>query len=114
MKPRTLFIDIDGTIFKHHTTLAEIERRPSELLPGSKEYIDRHYEAGDMIVLTTARPDYMFALTIQQLSKHQIKYHKLVMGLTSGYRLLINDSKGENHNTCGAVCVTRDKGIFLD
>ena len=65
-----------------------------------------------MIILTTARPENMRDLTIQELFKNNIPYTRLIMGIERGPRYLINDlSPNEPGERAIAINLIRDEGI---
>jgi hypothetical protein len=90
---RTLFIDIDGSIFKHQGSLSNMAINTPELLPGVKakfnEWIFKEYR----IIIATGRPESMRAVTEKQLQEVGLFYHQLVMDCTIGERYVINDKK---------------------
>ena len=44
-----------------------------------------------MVVLTTARPDWLYNHTVKELVNNNVPFDKLVMGIERGPRYLIND-----------------------
>ena len=86
----TIFCDLDGTLIEHEDNPSTIG---INLLSGSVEKINSWAERGYFIVLVTARSplnkDYLKA----ELARKDIKYDELVMGLSSGPRIIINDRK---------------------
>ena len=110
---KTIFCDIDGTLWKHvgdvHTQ-ALVENH--ELLPNTKDAISKWDKLGYKIILTTGRKESLRSKTEQELLKLGIVYDQLLMGLGGGVRILINDKKTNGQqNTCYAVNVVRNKGI---
>ena len=110
---KTLFIDIDGTLFKHRGNLSNIFLDEAELLPGVIEKINKWNADGHIIILTTGRAESMREITNKELEKNGIFYNQLIMGLTRGERIIINDKK-PNNNMCTASSITidRDKGLI--
>lgn len=92
-KPKTIFCDIDGTILMHLHKISHVLQDPGELLSGVRDKFDEWDSKGHHIVLTTARKESARAHTIQQLADAGIIYDQLIMGITSGTRVLINDKK---------------------
>lgn len=90
-KPKTIFCDIDGTIIKHVHRFSEVGKHPAEILPGVKEKFDEWDSKGYKIILTTARKESARRLTEKQLSSIGLPWDYLIMGVTSGQRVLIND-----------------------
>lgn len=90
-KPRTLFIDIDGTIFKHGHRFSELDKEAAQVLDGVRAKLNEWDSHGHRIIFTTARKESARELTERQLRGAGFAWDQLVMGLTSGPRVLIND-----------------------
>lgn len=90
-KPKTIFCDIDGTIIQHAHIFSEVGKTLSELLPGVKEKFNEWDSKGYKVILTTARKESARRLTEKQLSSLGLSWDYLLMGVTSGQRVLIND-----------------------
>ena len=74
--------------------------------------MQRVNDEGHMIVLTTARPEYLRELTETELAKNGIPYHRLIMQIERGPRYLINDmDPNKPGERAIAINVTRDGGI---
>ena len=89
-KKNTIFCDIDGTLFKYRKFETYKTSSP-ELLNGVKRKLDQWREKGHMIILTTARPEYLRQHTIKELSSHDLPYDRLIMEIERGPRFLVND-----------------------
>src|SRR5690606_28668536 len=90
----TYLIDIDGTILTHHGagfTYRDLQQQTPT--PGTIEKLQKWFDEGHHIIITTARPESTRHFTEKQLEEHGVKYHRLIMDLTSGVRILINDKK---------------------
>jgi len=112
-KPKTIFCDIDGTLWYHvGGSPDQASCKEHKLLPNTKEAIDKWDSLGYRIILTTGRKESLREKTKLELLRLGIVYDKLIMGLGGGVRILINDRKqnGEK-NTSYAVNVIRNKGI---
>jgi len=111
-KPKTLFIDIDGTILKHQHTISEVYSNDAVALPGVVAKLNEWDSQGHTIVLVTARKESTREITEQQLRKFGIAWDQLVMGLGGGTRILINDklSKTDLDRAVGVNVVT-DQGF---
>ena len=111
-KKNTIFCDIDGTLFKYRSFKTYQTSEP-EVLEGVKETMDRWKSIGHMIVLTTARPEYLRELTVKELESNDLPYDMLIMGIERGPRFLINDmdpaEKMEERAT--GVNLIRDAGL---
>lgn len=106
------FIDIDGCIFFHYDGLYNILTNNHILLDGVKELFIKIRENGDYIVLTTARPESMRSLTINQITSCGLWFDQLVMGLPVGPRVVINDTKPNGMMTAIAINVKRNGGLL--
>ena len=76
---KTLFIDIDGTLFKHRGNLSNIFLDEAELLPGVIEKINKWNADGHIIILTTGRAESMREITNKELEKNGIFYNQLIL-----------------------------------
>lgn len=107
----TIFCDLDGTLVEH-------EDQPSythslKVLPGTREKLAEWQQQGYHIALMTARPVAEEELLRQSLAAADVRYHRLIMGLPSGPRFLINDRRPSAMLTpqVGAFEVARNEGI---
>ena len=114
---KTIFLDIDGCIFKHKGNMSTQFKDP-ELLPGVIEKINEWDAAGHKIILVTGRKETMRKLTEKQLEDFGIFYDQLVMGINRGERILINDKKTNTHGhvdnnikVASAIEITRNEGL---
>lgn len=109
---KTVFCDIDGTLFYHRDSLAEMIRGKADVLPGVEFKLQEWREKDYYIVLTTARPEGTRMATVRQLSDAGIYFDQLVMGLPVGPRVVINDRKPDGTDTAQGVCIERNKGLL--
>lgn len=111
-RSKTLFIDIDGTLLKHHGVGNDQSRIAPELLPGVRDRFDEWDRKGYRFILVTGRHESERLLTEQQLRDIGIVYDQLIMGIGGGQRVLINDYKLHSTDaTAVAICIERNKGI---
>ena len=111
-RPKTIFLDIDGTIFKHQGNLVDIHKNEPELLDGVHETMNAWEMKGYNIILTTGRKESLRKVTEEQLEKLHIFYDQLIMGIGGGVRYVINDFKPSSPlPTCHAITIDRNKGI---
>lgn len=112
---KTIFCDIDGTILKHQGTLQEMGLAPAELLPGVAEKFNQWKAKAYTIILTTGRPESMRDVTQAQLESFGIFYDMMIMGLSNGARVLINDVKPHGPQAglpmAESFNVRRDRGL---
>lgn len=97
----TIFIDVDGTI---------INQTDKSVLPGAIDLISLWRKRGHYIVVTTSSSE---DETKEKLSKYNIIVDKIITGLPSGPRVLINDSKpyAPFYSMTHAINVDRNVGI---
>jgi uncharacterized HAD superfamily protein len=111
MARKTVFIDIDGTIFKHYGNLNMMVLQEPELIRGTVEKFLEWRKKEYYIVLTTARLEGMRQITQKQLTDAGLFYDQMIMGLPPGARVLINDEKPDGTKTATSFCIKRDSGI---
>ncbi len=90
-KPKTIFCDIDGTIIKHVHRFSDVCFEESQILPGVLEKFNEWDSQGHKIILCTARKESARQRTEEQLKKLGLCWDTLIMGVTSGNRVIIND-----------------------
>ena len=95
IKNPTFFVDIDGTLVKYRK-FSELSE--SVLIPIQDviDYVNKQYNSGAVIIITTARPSSYELFTKQELEKIGVKYHQLVMDCGRGTRVILNDKDPEN------------------
>jgi uncharacterized HAD superfamily protein len=86
--PKTWLIDIDGTIVKHNG----YKNGKDILLEGVKDFFDQ-LDKRDSVILLTARSEEFREITEEFLQVNHIRYDKIIFGLPTGERILINDNK---------------------
>jgi phosphatidate phosphatase PAH1 len=109
---KTIFCDIDGTLFEHKKDLHAMVTEEPCILPGVIEKFSEWRSKDYYIMLTTARPEGCRNITEKQLASFGIFYDRLVMGLPVGPRVVINDKKPDGLITSEAVCLIRDSGLL--
>ena len=110
-KKNTIFCDIDGTLFKYRK-FETYETSTPELLDGVKEKLDQWHDEGHMVILTTARPEWLRAHTVKELNHHRLKYNRLIMEIERGPRFLINDmDPGKPGVRATGIDLIRDEGL---
>lgn len=90
-KPKTLFIDIDGTILKHVHCFSELITTIPVALSGTLDKINQWDSLGHKIIFVTARKESARNFTETQLNSLGFCWDQLIMGVSSGVRVLIND-----------------------
>jgi hypothetical protein len=112
MKNKTIFCDIDGTLFKYRD-FKTIRHTEPELTPGSYVKMNKWASDGHCIVITTARPESMREHTINELSNTGIPFDQLIMGIGGDSRHIINDNCPKNPTVprAGSFSLLRDEGM---
>jgi len=109
---KTIFCDIDGTIFKQvpYDVINEFE---FTILPGIKEKFEEWNNSKYIIILVSGREESKRDITIKQLYNAGIKYNQLILGIGSEDRYIINNNtKNEpDINRAFAISVKRDEGF---
>jgi len=118
---KTVVCDIDGTLLKHgHSATGILTREfDPELLANVKEAFDYWDLTGACIILTTGRRESCRSHTEWELEHCGLTWDHLIMGVGSGPRLLINDTREEDETgpyetKAFAYNVERDKGFDLE
>lgn len=96
-KPKTIFCDIDGTLVKHAHRFSDLKDTEPILLPGVREKFNQWDSQGHKIILCTARKESAREMTESHLRTLGLCWDTLIMGVTSGQRVLINDKLNVAH-----------------
>lgn len=110
MRPKTIFLDIDGTLLKHHGSLSLVGIMPPVLLDGVHDKLDEWDRKSYRIILVTGRKESMRKMTENHLKMVGINYDQLIMGVGNGPRVLINDAY-EGQEMAFGITVERNKGL---
>jgi mannose-6-phosphate isomerase len=112
ISPKTIFCDIDGTLFHHYGNIHDNIAKDPIVLKNALESISQWEKLNYKIILITGRKESTRKKTEKQLSDAGIHYDSLIMGITNGDRIIINDKKTNGlKNTAYAVNVVRNKGL---
>ena len=111
MKKNTIFCDIDGTLFKYRK-FETYETSDPEVLDGVKDKLEQWKDEGHMIILTTARPEYLREHTVNELTSNELPYDRLIMEIERGPRFLINDMDPDKPGErATGINLMRDTGL---
>ncbi len=111
-RPKTIFLDIDGTLVEHSENISEQYLKTPKLLKGTLEKLTEWDRKGYNIILTTGRKEGVREITVKQLAELGIFYDQLIMGLGGGIRIVINDKKKDKeYDTAIAINLQRNEGI---
>lgn len=107
---QTIFCDLDGTLVEHDP-YPDPEKPLIPLAP-TKKFIDWIKDSNSKLVICTAR-NYDKSNFAEQLKSVGIVPFDIVMGCTSGQRILINDSKPRTIIRKGAYAINVKRNIGL-
>jgi hydroxymethylpyrimidine pyrophosphatase-like HAD family hydrolase len=111
-RPKTIILDIDGTLVEHAPpNIAQRDNHAMILLDGTIEKLIEWDRLGYNIILLTGRRESLRRQTERQLEEVGIFYDQLVMGVGGGCRILINDKKSTGEITSIAFNPERNEGI---
>lgn len=111
-RPKTIFLDIDGTLIEHSGIISKQFTQTPRLLDGTLEKMAEWDRKGYNIILTTGRREGVREITERQLAELGIYYDMLIMGLGGGTRVVINDKKPDGKDeTAIAINLVRNQGI---
>ena len=114
-RPKTLFVDIDGTLLYQFPDALKQSMVCPKLLPGVVEKLAEWDKKGYRVILVTGRKESERGSTEEQLHSVGIVYDLMIMGIGSGQRVVINDNKpGSDTATAACVCVERNHGIIFE
>ena len=108
---KTIFCDIDGTLCVHHEDIVRQHSEELQLLPETIEVLKEWEQSCHRVILVTGRKESHREQLEQQLRNVGIFWDDLIMGLSNGPRVIINDVKvgGEDRALC--YNVQRNLGI---
>lgn len=111
-KHSTFFVDIDGTLVKYRK-FEELSTAKLEPIQEVVDFINKSYDEGCHIVITTARTEPYRLFTKQELESIGLRYHQIIMGLGRGTRVVINDKDPDNPDIDRAVGINlvRNQGF---
>ena len=111
MSTKCIFCDIDGTLIKYRE-FSNYKSSKAEPINSTVKEINRAFNKGHNIILTTGRKEGMRKSTEDQLRRAGIIYDMLIMGIGGGSRVLINDLKPDRPGeTAIAINLIRDSGV---
>lgn len=113
---KTIFSDIDGVLFINGSENFRPKWGETEPIVENIEHLNYLFNTGKyQIILTTSRPESYRKMTEEQLLKHGVKFHKILFGLLSSQRIIVNDySKTNPYPSCISINVQRDSKSLRD
>jgi hypothetical protein len=106
----TLFVDLDGTLVTNSAQYASPFWGETEGIQPNVDAINHLYDSGKVqIIITTSRKEAKKDVTLRQLERVGIKYHKIIFDLSHGRRIVINDYAPSNpFKSCDAINIKRN------
>lgn len=104
VKPKTIICDIDGTILKHLHKFSDLNKNAPKALEGVVDKFNEWDSLNHKIVLMTARKESAREMTEKHLRDLGFMWDHLIMGMSGGVRVLIND-KLEDSDSDRALAV---------
>jgi hypothetical protein len=106
----TLFVDLDGTLVKNSAQYASPFWGETDGIQPNVDAINHLYDSGKVqIIITTSRKETKKEVTLRQLERVGIKYHKIIFDLSHGRRIVINDYAPSNpFKSCDAINIKRN------
>ena len=108
---KTIFCDIDGTLCVHHEDIIKQHSHELILLPETLEVLKEWERKQYRVILVTGRKESHREQLEKQLKDAGIFWDGLIMGLSNGPRVLVNDVKVEGEDRALSFNIKRNKGI---
>jgi hypothetical protein len=111
-KTKTIFCDIDGTILKHLHRFSDVSSQEPILLDNVLAKFNEWDSQGNKIILCTARKESAREVTEKHLKQLGLCWDHLLMGLTSGPRIIINDKLNKmDSDRASSINLTTNEGF---
>jgi hypothetical protein len=112
VKNPTYFVDIDGTIIKYRK-FSELGTTKPEPIQDVIDFLNKQFDNGAVIIITTARPESYRLLTEHELNSIGLNFHKIITSCGRGSRIILNDLDPDNLEISRAVGINlkRDEGL---
>lgn len=106
----TLFIDLDGTMVRNSAQYSIPRWGETEGIQANIDAVNHLYDSGKVeVILTTSRKEAYRDVTIAQLERVGIRFHKIIFDLPHGRRIIINDYAPSNpFKSCDAINIKRN------
>ncbi len=109
---KTIFCDIDGTLCVHHEDIIKQHSHELILLPETLEVLKEWERKQYRVILVTGRKESHREQLENQLRDAGIFWDGLIMGLSNGPRVLVNDVKVEGEDRALSFNIKRNQGIL--
>lgn len=106
----TLFVDLDGTLVVNAGQYTKPQWGQTDGIRPNIEAINHLYDSGKVdIIVTTSRKEEFREVTIEQLNRVGLKYHRIIFELPHAKRIVINDYAPSNpFKSCDAINLKRN------
>lgn len=108
-KVETYFIDLDGTLVRHHADPKDYPAT-AEILPGVLDNLLDLKARKCYTVLTTGRSKSDAAPVLKQLKLLGFEFNQCIYDLPTGCRTLVNDRSETGETKAFAISLTRNRG----
>lgn len=112
----SIFVNIDGVIFKNSSEFFEPFFGETKAISSNVEALNKLYYSGKTnIILTTSRKESFREMTIEQLNQNGVKYHQILFNLNAGKNLIINDyNSSKPYKSCDSINIKSDSDDLKD
>lgn len=106
----SLFIDLDGVLVENSAEYFHPTWGTTDAIPENVDAINQLYDSGySEIILVTSRTQESEQITLEQLARAGVKYHRIMFGLMHAKRIMVNDYANSNpYRSCDAINILRD------
>ena len=106
----TIFVDLDGTLVESSSEYFDPLWGTTKGIKENIDAVNALYNTGKVrVVITTTRSETYRQVTIEQLKREGILYHDLILDLSHGKRVIINDYAATNpYRSCDAINIARN------
>lgn len=112
MKAKTVIVDVDGCVLRHHGKGACNQWRTYSILPDVVAAFNEWERLGYCVVLMSARKECCRHELEIALQSHGLFWDHLILGVTSGERVLVNDVKTPAREpSARTVVLPRNEGL---
>jgi hypothetical protein len=106
----TLFVDLDGTLVVNAGQYGRPRWGETDGIRPNIEAVNHLYHSGKVdVIVTTSRKEEFRDVTIEQLDRVGLKYHRILFELPHARRIIINDYAPSNpFKSCDAINLKRN------
>jgi hypothetical protein len=106
----TIFVDLDGTLVESSSEYFDPLWGTTKAIQENVDAVNALYKSGKVrVIITTTRTQAFRDVTLEQLKREGILYHDLILDLSHGKRVIINDYAPTNpYRSCDAINMLRN------